>query len=112
MSRLVRSLCSVFGLALLLSGWTAQPTGAVVSTPDARPFLLGTIEFRGIPLGGWYDFPEKVAEALDLFALCAQSPAHCPKREVVEILAETAELRHAEPHRVLAAVNRLVNRRP
>ncbi len=112
MRQLVRNLCSICSLVLLLSGWAAQPAAAVVSSVNAQPFLLGTIEFRGVPLGGWYEFPDKVAEALDLLSRCAKSVARCPNRDVVALLAETAKLRRQEPYQMLAAVNRLANRRP
>lgn len=85
---------------------------AVVSSAKAQPFLLDTIEFRGVPVGGWYAFSDKVAEALDMLARCKRSPATCPNRNVVALLAETAALSGRPPHQILAAVNRLVNRRP
>ncbi len=112
MHQLVRYLCSICGLALLVTSWTVQPAAAIVTSAKAQPFLLGTIEFRGVPLGGWYQFPDKVAESLDLFSRCANSLARCPKRDIVALLAETAKLRRYERHQLLAAVNRLVNRRP
>jgi predicted transglutaminase-like cysteine proteinase len=99
-------------LAMFLSGWAAQPATAIVSSEMARPFLFGTIEFRGVPLGGWNQFPDKVAEALDLLSRCADSLARCPKRNVAALLAETAKLGRNEPYRLLAAVNRLANRHP
>jgi predicted transglutaminase-like cysteine proteinase len=97
---------------MFLSGWAAQPATAIVSSERSQPFLLGTIEFRGVPLGGWHQFPDKVAESLDLLSRCANSLARCPKRNVVSLLAETAKLRRYEPYQMLAAVNRLANRRP
>ncbi len=112
MRQLVRNLCSIFGLAIFFSGWAAQPATAIVSSEKSQPFLLGTIEFRGVPLGGWYQFPDKVAESLDLLSRCANSLARCPRRNVVSLLAETAKLRRYEPYHMLAAVNRLANRRP
>lgn len=112
----MRQLCrGVFGacvLAWLVSVGAAGSAAAVVSPAGARPFLLDTVEFRGIPLGGWYDFPDKVAEALDVLSRCAGSPAGCPRRDVAALLAETARLAGHEPFQVLTAVNRLVNRRP
>jgi predicted transglutaminase-like cysteine proteinase len=110
--QLVRNLCSIFGFAMFLSGWAVQPATAIVSSEKSPPFLLGTIEFRGVPLGGWHQFPDKVAESLDLFSRCANSLARCPKRNVVSLLAESAELRRYEPYQMLAAVNRLANRYP
>ena len=62
MRQLVRNLCSICGLVLLLSGWTVQPAAAVVSSEKAQPVLLGKIEFRGVSLGGWHQFPDKVAD--------------------------------------------------
>lgn len=112
MRRFVYRLCSLCGLVLLVCGGAAAPAPAVVSSSGARPFLLDTIEFRGLPLGGWYEFPDKVAETLDLLARCARSPARCPNRDVAALLAETATLSGREPYQVLSAVNRLVNRRP
>ncbi len=112
MRQLVRNLCNIFGLAMFLSGWAAPPATAIVSYEKSQPFLLGTIEFRGVPLGGWYQFPDKVAESLDLLSRCAKSLARCPKRDVVSLLAESAELRKYEPYQMLAAVNRLANRHP
>ncbi len=112
MRQLVRNLCSIFGLAIFFSGWAAEPATAIVSSEKPPPFLLGTIEFRGVPLGGWYQFPDKVAESLDLLSRCANSLARCPRRNVVSLLAETAKLRRYEPYHMLAAVNRLANRRP
>ena len=82
-------------------------------TPErARPFLLGTIEFRGVPLGGWHRFSDKVAESLDLLSRCARSLASCPEREVAALLAETVKLRGSGPVAMLTAVNRLANRQP
>jgi len=110
--QLVRSLCSIFGLAMFLSGWAAQPATAIVSSEKSQPFLLGTIEFRGVPLGGWYQFPDKVAESLDVLSRCADSLVRCPMRNVVSLLAESDKLRRYEPYQMLAAVNRLANRHP
>ena len=112
MRRFVRYLCSIFGLAMFLSAWAAQPATAIVSSEKSQPFLLGTIEFRGVPLGGWHQFPDKVAESLDLLSRCAKTLARCPKRNVVSLLAESAKLRRYEPYQMLAAVNRLANRHP
>lgn len=112
MRHLVRRFSGVLGLTLLVSAWAAAPAAAVVSTASARPFLLGTIEFRGIARGGWYGFADKVAEALDLLSRCAESADRCPNRDVVALLAETAKLQRRGPYQILAAVNRLVNRRP
>ncbi len=112
MRQSVRNLCRIFGLVMFLSGRAAQPAAAVVSSVNAQPFLLDTIEFRGVPLGGWYQFPDKVAESLDLLSRCANSLTRCPKRNVVSLLAETAKVRRYEPYQMLAAVNRLANRHP
>lgn len=112
MRHLVRRISGVCGLAVLVSAWAAPPGAAVVSTTSARPFLLGTIEFRGIARGGWYEFADKVAEALDLLSRCAESADRCPKRDILALLAETAKLRGQERYQILAAVNRLANRRP
>jgi predicted transglutaminase-like cysteine proteinase len=99
-------------VALFVMGGSAAPVGAVVSSASKRPFLLNTIEFRGVPVGGWYEFPDKVAEARDLFARCAKSLARCPRRDVAALLADTAKLSGRDPHQILTAVNRLVNRHP
>jgi predicted transglutaminase-like cysteine proteinase len=97
---------------MFLSGWAAQPATAIVSSAKTRPYLLGTIEFHGVPLGGWYQFSDKVGESLELLSRCARSLARCPNRNVVAILAETAKLRKSAPYHMLAAVNRLANRHP
>lgn len=120
MRQLLRSFAAVrvalfvaMFVAIAVAGaWSASPAAAVVHSAGARPFLLETVEFRGMPSGGWYDFPDKVAEALDLLSRCAGSPERCPNREVSELLAETATLSRREPYQILAAVNGLVNRSP
>lgn len=110
--RVIRTRCCIAALAALLSAWAPPPAGAIVSTEGARPFLLGTIEFHGVPLGGWHGFSDKVAESLDLFSRCARAVARCPSREVAALLAETVELRGTGPLAMLTAVNRLANRQP
>ena len=85
---------------------------AVVASASLPPLLLGTLEFRGISGGGWYDFPGKVAETLDLLDRCAQSAARCPNPDILALLDETAGLPTDKPYQVLTAVNRLANRRP
>ena len=112
MYQFIRSICSVCGLAMFLSGWAALPATAIVSSAKTRPYLLGTIEFHGVPLGGWYQFSDKVGESLELLSRCARSLARCPNRNVVAILAETAKLSKSAPYHLLAAINRLANRRP
>jgi len=97
---------------MVLSGWAAQPATAIVSSAKSRPFLLGTIEFHGVPIGGWYRFSDKVAESLDLLSRCANSLALCPKRDVAALLAETAKLRRSAPYHMLEVVNRIANRHP
>ena len=64
MGRFIRRLCCATAVAALLSAWAAQPAEAIVSSEKARPFLLGTNEFRGVPRGGWHRFSDKVAESL------------------------------------------------
>jgi len=107
-----RRLSGLFVLALLAVSGPVGPAAAVVSSTNAQPFLLDTVEFRGISIGGWYAFSDKVAEALDMLARCKRSPETCPNRNVAAVLAETAALSGRPRIRILAAVNRLVNRRP
>lgn len=112
MWQFVRRHCSLWALAALVSAGAPLPATALVTSASVPPFLLGTVEFRGVPGGGWYDFPGKVAEALDLLSRCAEFAADCPNPQIVALLGETTGLRLDRPHQMLAAVNRLVNRRP
>lgn len=112
MNRVIGKLCCMTVVATALAAWAAQPAGAIVSSESARPFLLGTIEFRGVPLGGWHRFSDKVAESLGVLSRCARSLARCPESEVAALLASTAKLRGTGPVSKLMAVNRLANRQP
>ena len=112
MRQTLRSLSGLFFIALAYVSGPVGPAAAVVSSTSARPFLLDTVEFRGIPIGGWYAFSDKVAEALDMLARCQRSPETCPNSDVAAVLAETATLSGRPRTEILAAVNRLVNRRP
>lgn len=99
-------------MAAALFAWAPTAAKALVPFESSRPFLLGTIEFRGAPLGGWYRFSDKVAESLEMLTRCARSMETCPRREVAALLADTAKLRGASPLVLLRAVNRLANRHP
>lgn len=112
MRQTFRWLLGLLVLTLLAVSGPIGPAAAVVSSANAQPFLLNTIEFRGIPIGGWYAFSGKVTEALDMLTRCKQSPARCPNRNVAAVLKETAALSGRPPTQILSAVNRLVNRRP
>jgi predicted transglutaminase-like cysteine proteinase len=111
-NRVIGKLCYMTVVATALAAWAAQPAGAIVSSETPRPFLLGTIEFRGVPLGGWHRFSDKVAESLGVLSRCARSLARCPESEVAALLANTAKLRGTGPVSKLMAVNRLANRQP
>lgn len=108
----VRRICSVWALAVLVAVAAQRTAVAVVTSGDLQPLLLGTVEFRGVSGGGWYDFPDKVAETLDLLARCAESPARCPNPDILAVLDEIAGLPTDQPYQVLTAVNRLANRLP
>ena len=110
--QVVRRICSVWALAALVATAAPQAARAMAGSSDLPPALFDTLEFRGVSGGGWYDFPAKVGETLDLLARCARSPARCPNRDILALLDELAGLPTEDPHDLLTAVNRLANRRP
>jgi len=110
--QVVRRISGVLALAVLVLAGVPEAARAVVASGHPAPLLFGTLEFRGGSGGGWYDFPAKVAETLDLLARCDRSPARCPNPDILALLGEIAGLATDEPYEVLSAVNRLANRRP
>ena len=75
-------LCAAGALGLLPALWMPPSADAFVTSADDQPLLFGTLEFRGLSGGGWYDFPQKVAETLDLFSRCADSADTCENPEL------------------------------
>lgn len=112
MWQFVSRICSVWALAALVSAGAPQAASAVVTSANLPPLLFGSLEFRGVSGGGWYDFPDKVAETLDLLARCSESASRCPNSDILALLDETSGLPTDKPYQVLTAVNRLANRRP
>jgi predicted transglutaminase-like cysteine proteinase len=110
--QLVRRIIGVWALAALVLAGARQAAHAIVASTELPPLLFGSLEFRGISGGGWYDFPAKVAEMLDLLSRCGRSPGRCPNPDVLALLDDTAGLSIDRPYEALAAVHRLGNRRP
>jgi predicted transglutaminase-like cysteine proteinase len=104
--RLARPLAAPL---LLLSILTLNATTTPAKVPGG---LFGSIEFQAAVKGSWNGFGPKVAEALEVFRICAWAPTRCPRRDVAATMAEIELLRGRDPFHQLAAVNRMGNRRP
>lgn len=99
-------------VCLSLLGSITGPASAAEPIAADQPLLFNSIEFRGPAIGGWNNFSRHIAETLEIYSRCAQSPEHCPRRDVVKLMADIQSLRSQDPTRFLSAVNRLANRRP
>ena len=106
MLRLFRPLVAPL---LLLSILTLSATAAPAKVPSG---LFGSIEFQGAAKGSLNGFGPKVAEALEVFLICARSPGSCPRSDVANLMTEIEPLRGRDPFYQLFAVNRLGNRQP
>ena len=106
MFRLFRPLVAPL---LLLSILTLSATAVPAKGPLG---LFGSIEFQGAAKGSWNGFSPKVAEALEVFLICARTPERCPRSDVANLMLEIEPLRGRDTFYQLFAVNRLGNRQP
>ncbi len=104
---MIRFFCHLVSPLLLLCIVTLSESAVLAKMPSG---LFGSVEFEGAAKGSLNGFGPKVAEALDVFRICARGSERCPRSDVAGLMTEIEPLRGRDTLSQLFTVNRIGNR--